>query len=121
MSAKPYKYKEEYCKKLIEHMAKGLSLEAFAGSINVTRDCIYKWKKVNPEFGEAFEIGKARQHMFFETMGIKAMNGGIKNFQASTYIFTLKNKLKWKDTVEQEISGKGITVNYSRVPKEDDE
>lgn len=111
----PYKWKKKYCEQLTEHMSKGYSLEAFAGSIGVTRDCIYKWIDRHECFKEAFEIGKSKQHMFFEGMGIHGMTGKLKNFNASVYIFTMKNKLKWKDKIETELSStdSGLRLSYT--------
>jgi len=105
-----FKWKKKYCEMLVDHMAKGLSIEAFAGEIGVTRNCVYKWRERHECFEKAFEQGKAKQHLFFEKMGIHAMAGKIKNFPASTYIFTMKNKLGWKDKVEVDNNG-SININ----------
>lgn len=104
---RPTKYKKEYCDRLIEHMKLGMSYESFAAELRVTRDCLYKWEKSHPDFLYAKKIGKELMLSYFEKMGIHAMSGKIKNFNASTYIFTMKNKCNWSDKIETEHSTKG--------------
>ncbi len=104
-AGQPTKYKEEYCDMLLAHMAQGLSYESFAAIVDVTRDCLYKWEKANPKFLYSKKIGKEKMLLLFEKMGIQAMAGKIKGFNASTYIFTMKNKCGWTD--KQEITSQG--------------
>jgi len=114
---RPSKYKEEYCEMLIDHMERGLSYESFAAKLRVTRDCLYKWEKMHPNFLYAKKTGKELMLLFFEELGIQAMAGKIKNFPNSTYIFTVKNKCGWKDTIENEIKSEGIKINFSKAEK----
>lgn len=109
----PFKYKKENCELLVDHMTKGLSYESFAGLVGVTRDCLYKWEKAHVEFGEAKRVGKEKMLLLFERMGIQAMAGKIKGFNAATYIFTMKNKCGWSDKldVEQTISEIKIDID----------
>ena len=99
---RPTKYDPKYCEMLISYMGKGLSIEAFAGSIEVNRDTIYEWLNKFPEFSDSYSVAKMKQADFFEKMGIQAMAGKIKGFNSATYIFTMKNKLKWTDRQEVE-------------------
>ena len=96
----PTKYKAEYCKQLIAHMAEGLSYESFAGLIGVHRDTLYEWEKVHSIFSDSKKIGKAKLLLFFEKLGRAGITGKINGFNASTYIFTMKNKCNWTDKQE---------------------
>ena len=40
---RPSEYRPEYCEMVQEHMAKGKSLTAFAGSIKVSAFTVYEW------------------------------------------------------------------------------
>lgn len=115
---RPPKYKPEYCEMLVEHMGKGLSYESFAALIDTCRATLYVWEKQYPEFLDSKKRGFEKMSMFFEKMGISAMAGKIKNFNAATYIFTLKNKLKWTDKTEIEQTNTNISIN---IDESDDE
>lgn len=101
---RPSKYKKEYCDMLKAHMAQGLSYESFAAMLETHRDTLYEWEKVHSDFSDAKKIGKEKMLLLFEKMGVQAMAGKIKGFNASTYIFTMKNKCGWSDKSEKEIT-----------------
>lgn len=108
----PTKYKPEYCEMLKNHMAQGLSYECFAALVETHRDTLYEWEKVHPNFSDAKRLGKERMLLLFEKMGVQAMAGKIKGFNASTYIFTMKNKCGWTDKQEVTAQGSiGITID----------
>jgi hypothetical protein len=48
------KYKPEYCEQIVEFLAKGHSVGAFAGHVGVHRDTVYEWAKTFPKFDDAF-------------------------------------------------------------------
>lgn len=98
---RPSKYDTKYCQMLIDHMSQGLSYETFAGLIGVTRDCLYKWEQKHDEFLYSKKVGKEKMLLLLEKIGLKAMTGGIDGFNASTWIFTMKNKAGWSDKVEE--------------------
>ena len=71
---RPTSYKPEYCDMLIRHMRSGLSFESFAGVVGVSKQTIYDWEKVNPEFLDAKKKGAALSNLFWEKIGI---NGAL--------------------------------------------
>ena len=90
-----------------------LSLDSFAGKIGVSVDVIHKWAKAYPDFTEAKQIGFAKMLYFFEDMGLEGTAGNFKGWNASTYIFTMKNKCKWSDNPNpSENEKKTFTLNY---------
>lgn len=101
---RPELYKPEYCDMLIDHMSKGMSYESFAANLRVARDTLYEWEKRHKEFFDSKMIGKELMLSYFEKMGINAMTGKIKGFNAATYIFTMKNKCNWREKSETELS-----------------
>jgi transposase len=93
---RPTDYKPEYCEMLVEHMKRGLSFEAFGAVVDVCEDTLYEWRKVHPEFSEAYKRGLAHSRNFWEELGLIGTTEG-KNFNATTWIFNMKNRFKWKD------------------------
>lgn len=122
--ARPSKYKKEYCEKLIEHIASGLSFESFAGVVSVTRDCLYKWTEKYPEFLYSKRIAEAKGLLFWEKIGragtlgqldkITGKSGG--KFNHISWIFLMKNRFGWRDHVQVSESNSGevkkIEVSY---------
>ena len=96
---RPTKFKEEYCKQLIEHMSLGYSFESFAGKIDVDRDTLYEWKKVHESFSDAFRKGKAKMLLKDE----QTLNLGLDNtIKVNHALMTLKmmNCHKWSSRSE---------------------
>jgi hypothetical protein len=101
----PTKYRPEYCQELVEFMAKGYSIEAFAGHIRVTADTVYEWCRVHKEFSEAKKEGTVRCREFYEKIGLAGATGQLKNFNVTAWIFNMKNRFGWRDKHEIEHQG----------------
>lgn len=111
MAGRPSDFKPEYCERLIEHMAEGLSFESFAGVIGTSRKTIYNWEKANPEFLHAKEIGTEKSRLFWESIGTEHIlnssesesttgvggSSSSKSINASVWIFNMKNRFGWRD------------------------
>ena len=95
---------------LIDHMEQRLSYESFAGVIGVCRATIYHWEKTQPSFLDAKNRGKAKLMLSMEKLGLDGIVGDIKGFNASTYIFTMKNKCGWTDKAEVEQTNRDIEI-----------
>ena len=72
-AGQPTKYKPEYCKKLMEHMAQGFSYESFVSVTKVSLDTMYRWEKQNPEYFEAKKIAIGMSRYFWEQAGINGL------------------------------------------------
>lgn len=108
----PSKYKEEYCQMLTEHMAKGLSFESFAAIIHVHRDTLYEWNNKFSEFAEAKRVGTDKNLLFWEQKGIEGMCGMIEDFNATAFVFNMKNRHKWRDKQPDE---NDVVVNNNNI------
>ncbi len=102
-AGRPSDYDPAFCEQLIEHMSKGFSFEAFGGVIGVARATLYNWEEAHPEFLDAKRIGQSRSQHFWEGKGIDGLDQG-KNFNATTWIFAMKNRFNWTDRVDQTIT-----------------
>lgn len=91
---------------LIEHMASGLSYDSFpavCGGVHL--DTLYEWEKRHEEFSEAKKEGFNKNLLFWEKVAIEGMHS--KFFNATVWIFNMKNRHKWRDnkdvTMQQDI------------------
>lgn len=113
---KPTLYLEEYCDKLIEHMASGLSYESFAALVKnfgrrmgVNRNTLYDWEKVHPEWCEAKEIGHEHCRFYWEKLGIEhvvnksdSLGDGIsssRSLNAAVWSLNMRNRFRdeWRE------------------------
>lgn len=98
---RPTAYKQEYCKKLIDHMAKGYSFESFGGLTGHGKQTLYRWLDEHQEFRDAKELGENKSRIFWEGLGVDHVVGnngpGGKTLNASVWIFNMKNRFGWKD------------------------
>jgi hypothetical protein len=94
---RPSEYRSEFCTMLIQHMADGLSFEAFAGVVHKSKDTLYQWVKKHPEFADAKKKGDAESLLFWEKMGITGMVGKLKGFNVAAWIFNMKNRHGYRD------------------------
>jgi transposase len=92
---RPTKFSEAYCNDVIETMATGLSLTAFAGEIGVARSTINEWMGAHPQFSEAVKVGKAKRTAALEKQMLAMENGPA----VTARIFALKNAdpEEWRD------------------------
>lgn len=93
-------FKEEYCQLLIDHMSKGLSFESFGAVVGAGRSTLYLWRDHNKSFMDAHELGKQAALGFFEKVGVQGLLGKIKGFNASVWMFYMKNRFGWTDRQE---------------------
>jgi len=89
------KYEDAFADKLVEMSNKGLSLRAFAASINATHDTVYKWQDKHPKFRDAMNLAKMKRALFYEVTALS--NLGKKDFNT-----TLFNKLMQTVSAEEE-------------------
>ena len=91
-------YRPEYCDLVIEDMAQGYSLTAFAGRLRVSRETIYEWMKQHVEFSDAVNRARPARTRAGENMLLHAEKGA----EAAAAIFLLKNAdpVEWKEVRE---------------------
>ena len=102
---RPSKYDPEMCQQVIDAMGKGLSKEAAAAECGISHDTFFRWIKEKPEFSDAVKEGEHLSRLFWEKAGLKGMVGQIPGFNATTWIFNMKNRHGWKDKTETQVSG----------------
>ena len=108
---RPTKYDPAFCDRVAELGVEGMTLAEMAGELDITRETLRMWCNEYPEFSCAVKAGVDKAQAWWEGQGRKATFGGIDGFNATSYIFQMKNRFKedWRDKQETEHSG-GVTV-----------
>lgn len=128
IGGRPTEYKEEYCSTVIELMKDGASKAEVCLNLDCTFQTFLNWQKKNPTFLEAVKRGSHLSKGKWEEMGRKAAFGKVENFNATAWIFNMKNRFgknddfneKWTDKQELEHSGEVTTFNMNYGDKPDD-
>jgi hypothetical protein len=92
---RPSLYREEYCERVVEEMARGVSLTGFAGKIGVDKHSIYEWISVHSEFSHAVSRAKSARVLWWEEKLMRSKKGA----ETSASIFALRNAdpSEWRD------------------------
>jgi hypothetical protein len=96
---RPSKYDPKYCGKVVSLMTKGLSKDAVAGKLDISRDTLYEWCQIHEEFSDSIKEGEAKSRYYWEKIGMDGMMGKIKGFRPAVWIFIMKNRFGWRDNV----------------------
>jgi hypothetical protein len=92
---RPSEYQPEYCELVIEFMAQGYSLTAFAGHIRKARDTVYGWISLHREFSDAVSRARSARTAALEAKLLRSRKGA----ETTAAIFALKNAQpdEWRD------------------------
>jgi len=127
-AGRPTLYREEYNEQARKMCLLGATDADLASFFEVNEDTIYEWKNVHPAFSDSIKQGKEQadaevaDRLFKRAMGyehddvdIRVVDQQIVQTKIRKYyppdtaatIFWLKNrqKAKWRDRIDQEISG----------------
>lgn len=123
---RPTKYREEMCDTVIELMSEGASKAEVCLNLQCTFQTFLNWQGENAEFLEAVKIGSHLSKGKWEEIGRKAAFGQLDGFNATSWIFNMKNRFgkvdelgeKWSDKQEVEHSGEVVqfNMNYAGTP-----
>jgi hypothetical protein len=97
----PAKYRKSMCADLIKMMSNGDSLEECGAVFGCSRNAILKWAADprKPEFKEALDFGRTLSEAWWMRLGRRGMVGEIKSWNAVSWIFTMKCRFHWKETL----------------------
>lgn len=115
-AGRPSKYDPSMCGVVIECGKQGKTLAEMADALDVNRDTVKEWIKEKPEFSAAIRTGLDKAQAWWEDQGRIATFGGCDGYNATSYIFQMKNRFKedWRDKVENEHSG-GVIVQIVKL------
>lgn len=115
---RPTKYDPTFCDKVIACGEEGDTLAAMAEACDVHRETLNDWIDEHPEFSDAVKRGLQKAQIWWEKKGRVATFGGVEGFNATSYIFQMKNRFKqdWRDKQETELTGKdGGAIQMEQV------
>lgn len=126
-TGRPTKYDPSCCVKVVSLMTKGLSKDAVAGKLGISRDTLYEWTNTHHEFSDSIKEGEAKSRYYWEKIGMDGMMGKVKGFRPAVWIFIMKNRFGWRDNVIiqeetteviQETPGENPNVTLDRIIRE---
>ncbi len=102
-AGRPSTYDPAYCEQVMEFMALGYSLTAFAGSIRKAWSTVHIWMAEHPEFSDAVKVGKAARTFSLERDLLSEDVGP----RITARIFALKNAApeEWRDKHDHTLAG----------------
>lgn len=106
-AGRPTTYNPEYCERVIALGEEGASKAEMTLELGVARSTFALWEEKHPEFSEAVKRAVELSQGWWEREGRKATFGKTDGFNATAYIFNMKNRFKddWSDT--QKVVGSG--------------
>lgn len=104
---RPTKYEPKMCETVIECGKQGMSKCEMALELDIAYDTFDRWQNENEQFSEAVKEAMRYSQAWWERNGRMATFGGIDGFNATSYIFNMKNRFRadWNDTVKNELTG----------------
>ena len=107
-----HKYDPKFCQLVIDIGERGGSLAEMAQECGVLRDTMMIWAKEIEPFGRAIQIAKQAAQVVWEKKGLDATFGKTPGFNATSYIFNMKNRFghDYSDVSRVDVNS---TVNHN--------
>ena len=123
---RPTKYDPSFCDRVIECGKEGMGKCEMACELGICYNSFELYQEQHPEFMKAVKDAMRHSQAWWEKQGRLATFGGTDGFNATSYIFNMKNRFSndWRDRQEREISGKdggAIQVQSKLVELTDEE
>lgn len=115
-AGRPSKYDPAFCERVMASGAEGKTLAGMAEDLDIDRSTLNEWAERHPEFSRALKRGLQKAQAWWEEQGRLATFGGFDGFNATSFIFNMKNRFKedWRDKVEQEQTGQQTHIHEVR-------
>lgn len=118
--ARPTLYTQEHCETAIALGREGKSITRLAAELEVSRECIYEWARVHPEFSDALTRMRDLSQVWWEDAGQAAMF--TPGFNASVWAKSISCRFPddWRESTKTEHSGNvAITAIERQIVKAD--
>lgn len=101
-AGRPTKYKPEFCETVIECGEQGMGRAEMARELGIDRATLADWVSSKPEFSRAVKEALDASQAWWERKGRSATFGGEDGFNATSFIFNMKNRFPedWRDKHE---------------------
>lgn len=114
---RPTKYDPSFCDRVHAMGRQGFSKAEMAAELGIAYSNFDIWQSAHPEFQEAVKEAIRQSQAWWERQGRLATFGQIEGFNATSYIFQMKNRFRedWRDRHDHELSGPGGGVIQTAV------
>jgi hypothetical protein len=104
--ARPSEYKQEYCDLVVQWGGTGKSLAWMAAELDVSRECLYEWMRVHPEFSDAMTRARDKSQKWWEDAGQTGMVA--PGFNASVWSRSMAARFPqdWREQKGVELTGR---------------
>jgi hypothetical protein len=76
---RPSKYDPSFCEVAIEIGKNGQSWTSIAAALDITRETIYEWAKIHPDFSDAIALSRTYSQKWWEEKGRLGLESGKFN------------------------------------------
>lgn len=114
-AGRPTTYDPAYCEKVVELGMQGASKHEMAAELGCGWTTFHRWQDAHEEFRDAVKEAERFSQAWWERKGRVATFGEVPGFNATSFIFNMKNRFPddWRDKQEQEHTGKLVNVHLS--------
>jgi hypothetical protein len=104
---RPTKYDPAFCARVVEFGKEGMGKCEMASELDIHYQTFEAWQEAHPEFSTSVKAALRHSQAWWEKNGRLATFGGIDGFNATSYIFNMKNRFSddWRDKQEREVTG----------------
>ena len=105
-AGRPSKYKPEMCEIVIQCGRDGMGKAEMAAELGIAYSNFDRWQHEHPEFQDAVKEAVRQSQAWWEKMGRISTFGGTDGFNATSYIFQMKNRFRaeWNDTIKSDLT-----------------
>lgn len=111
-AGRPTKYKPEFCDIVIECGREGMGKAEMAAELGIAYSNFDIWQHEHPEFQDAVKEAVRQSQAWWEKKGRIATFGEVPGFNATSYIFQMKNRFKedWREKQDVDVTSNGATI-----------
>ena len=116
---RPSEYDPEMCEKVASMGHEGEGVVDVCVELGIVKDTFYRWVKEKPDFSDAVNHYRRNSQQWWERIGRNAVIGQVDGFNATAWIFNMKNRFKddWRDKVEQDLSSSDGTMTPTVIER----
>lgn len=106
-AGRPTDYNPDFCALIIEHGEKGASVVEMAYECGVTKQSIYEWARVHPEFSDALNKARAASQVWWERKGRAGIEKSSSEFQGNLWGRNMSARFPedWREIKGTELTG----------------
>ena len=105
IGGRPSLYQPEFCQRVVEMGAEGLSMAQMAARLGVAKASLYDWAIAHPEFSTALAYARTAAQAWWEDAGRTGVFAERFNAQVWKFIVANRFKEEYAERRIQEVSG----------------